>query len=768
MTAAPPAGTLELFDNDVPPIGGGDYVITVTHTADAIAPAIPPATQAITLVAPQVTLDQAEVLQCSPPPTATGQFGDVLASVLLAEPSLPWERTMPAKGCPWLALLVFAEGELSGGDPGTGLTATTFAKYQAITDAVVPPIALEKDVDTDQAVTYIRVPSTVFTQVTPRADELPWLAHVRRATPAGGTPTDVSVVMANRFPPLPPEGATAPARAIAHLVSVEGLTPWLVDAPAFTASGTQDGTQTYDSVVLLSLASWSFAVVPDPAESFQGLTLALQDAEYDPQAKAHAPRNLALTLPLPPGYPADASDPGQAEVAARVEAGYVPLTYHARSGEDAMAWYRGPVTPQLIAALDPPVPFRTADDALIYDTAHGVFDVSLASAWQIGRAAALGDRAFGQALYSYRQAVQQLGDVVVDQMARAQFPDHPGAPDDTAMTTSALAAIKSLLHTGPDAPADGDGGSGDRKLTWAQVAPAGMALLEALQDPRVVAAVEALVDDALLPVADWLAGLQLVEPLPFTCLVPDARMLPRATPPAGNPEGDPLPGAIRFGYLDPNWTSAMLDGALSLAVESSRQAAAAGALDPTIRKAVAAALQRRCGLAEPPTGPVSVLLLRSDLVSGWPTLAVTPLDGSGQPTIPVLRMDRLAPGVLLALFDGIPASVRIAEPHQALTLGVDEQGATELRNLRPPGQSSDPAVGHALGVTAPILTTATCLRGDGSARVLAVTATGGLVATITQALQQQGQATTAFGPAALALQLVRAPQAMAFDSAGGS
>jgi hypothetical protein len=755
--------TVQFFDSDVPPIKGGDFVITVTQTASAIAPDIPPAQQKITFSAPQVTLDPAEVVQCSPPPSATGPFGDVLASVLLAEPSLPWERSMPAENCPWLALLVFADGELSGGDPATHAVTGTVAEFLAIKDAVVPKITLEADVAPSQACSYIRVPAGLFTDVTPRASELPWLAHVRRSVPDSGPATELGVVMANRFPAVPAADAPAPAAAVAHLVSVEGLTPWLTDDPVFTASGTADGTLALGSVVMLSLASWTFGVVPEPAESFQGLTLSLLDAEYDPATGQHSPDLLALRLPLPPGYGPGAPDPGQAEVGARLTGGYVPLTYHARSGEEAMAWYRGPVTPALVATLDPPLPLPTADAALIYDAAHGVFDVSLAAAWQIGRAAALADRSFGQALFSYRQTVQQLGDVVVDRVARPQFADEPST-DLHGLAGQALGALHAVLgrEIGGPVPDSGQetGAPAGRSRLRAQPAPAGRPLLAALADPAVQQAVTDLAADALVPVAQWLAELTLLEPLPFTCLVPDPRMLPRVTPSAADPDAS-LPGAIRFGYIDPNWITALVTGALSLAVESSRQAGTPGTIDPAVQAAIGAALAQRCGLSQPPAGPVSVLLLRSDLVSGWPTLTVTPLDATGA-AVPVLRLDRLAPGVLLALFDGIPASVRLAEPHAALTLGLDEQGAAELRNLRPPPGDGDPPVGAPLGRTVPVLATPACLRPGG--RVLAV---AGLVTTIRTALSGQGQPVGAFGPAALALQLVRAPQEMTFDSAAG-
>ena len=64
----------------------------------------------------------------------------------------------------------------------------------------------------------------------------------------------------------------------------------------------------------------------------------------------------------------------------------------------------------------------------------------------------------------------------------------------------------------------------------------------------------------------WLADLQALSGLPFAYLVPDARMLP--------------PESIRFFAVDPNWTAALADGALSIAAKTAPAAAAIQALRP--------------------------------------------------------------------------------------------------------------------------------------------------------------------------------------------
>ena len=73
------------------------------------------------------------------------------------------------------------------------------------------------------------------------------------------------------------------------------------------------------------------------------------------------------------------------------------------------------------------------------------------------------------------------------------------------------------------------------------------------------------------------------------------------------------------------------------------------------------------------SGPIeaaSGFLLRSRVVSGWPTLEVTGYDEAGNP-LTVLRMDHLAPGVLLFLVEGLVHHVDIHEPAEGLHFGLD-------------------------------------------------------------------------------------------------
>jgi hypothetical protein len=62
-------------------------------------------------------------------------------------------------------------------------------------------------------------------------------------------------------------------------------------------------------------------------------------------------------------------------------------------------------------------------------------------------------------------------------------------------------------------------------------------------------------------------------------------------------------------------------------------------------------------------------------VSDWPGLAVTAFsDRTGAEPLQLLRLDRVAPTVLLAIFGGVAQQVRIAKPAQGLHFGVVEDG----------------------------------------------------------------------------------------------
>jgi hypothetical protein len=182
-----------------------------------------------------------------------------------------------------------------------------------------------------------------------------------------------------------------------------------------------------------------------------------------------------------------------------------------------------------------------------------------------------------------------------------------------------------------------------------------------------------------------LARLRLLEGVPFGYLVADSALLP--------------PESIRFFYVDRGWTDALVEGALAVGTITTNDRAALEQIYATVRSEVdeAERLVRLPG-AEPgatlpsgPAGTITGFLVRSRMVSGWPGLHVRgyALDnlrlappvsddkvGDAQDVpmrrLRTLRLERLAPAVLLALFDGVPQVVHLEEPRAGIQFGVDE------------------------------------------------------------------------------------------------
>ncbi len=174
----------------------------------------------------------------------------------------------------------------------------------------------------------------------------------------------------------------------------------------------------------------------------------------------------------------------------------------------------------------------------------------------------------------------------------------------------------------------------------------------------------------------FLARLRLLHGVPFSYLVPDARLLPMES--------------IRFFYIDRAWTDALVQGALSVGTLSTADRAQLEAMYPHLRDEVdetERTVQRRSDAKETPTGTAGTLcgfLLRSAAVSGWPNLhvrgymrdvlpddALSTVADAHPDRVRVLRIERLAPAVLMVIFDGVPVVVHIEEPRQGLQFGVN-------------------------------------------------------------------------------------------------
>lgn len=183
--------------------------------------------------------------------------------------------------------------------------------------------------------------------------------------------------------------------------------------------------------------------------------------------------------------------------------------------------------------------------------------------------------------------------------------------------------------------------------------------------------------DGALPaeLREWLVRLRLLDGVPFAYLVADSDLLP--------------PESIRWFYVDRRWTDALVQGALAVGTVNSDDRTQLTNQYPQVRDELDNEERNRRRVPGSDryagdTGPISGFLLRSRAVSGWPALhvrafSIDPGPAADEARIPedqpgrmrLLRLERLAPAVLLCLFDGVPSVVHLEEPRQGVQFGFD-------------------------------------------------------------------------------------------------
>ena len=237
----------------------------------------------------------------------------------------------------------------------------------------------------------------------------------------------------------------------------------------------------------------------------------------------------------------------------------------------------------------------------------------------------------------------------------------------------------------------------------------------------------------------FLAHVRLLVGVPFEYLVPDPRLLPDES--------------IRFFFLDRSWSDRAVDGAVAVGKIGTREQAYHQAHEPGVRQQldvterIVRPLQMRRGsftdlkaandANRASNGPADVItgfILRSAAVSGWPQMDVRaygsdlpePLDPSSADAqnaqLQTLRLERLSPSVLIALFQGIPTLVTLEEPHHGVQFGVqpafggfqiDERHAdgTQIRLGVAPNQVSKPLFAPVRQANTRVLSIASLRRG---------------------------------------------------------
>jgi len=659
-------GQIRFHQASPPPLPPGDYTLTVTQAmsggrTDATTPFSEQyrAEAPFTIAGPRFYLKPSEVYSVYPPAGQFGQFNNALPHMVFTRRTLPWERTIDGtlpdnnNPIPWLALLLLSRND-SADNELPKMVARTVGALRNPEAAIQGPqkLSLEHGQTDADLCNTIDLPADLFAEIVPSFDDLPLLAHVRDVNTGGKETLSLkqdgwfTVVLGNRLPAtstVSEEGETN----LVCLVSLEGLHALLPKVAAGKSTVTLAPGKI--AVRLAVLASWTFTCHGDNV--FKTRMQALDD-------------KTLLSLPI---AALTATDDASNTVRSALQLGYVGVNHTTRLGEQTVSWYRGPLVPLEMAPRSPYAAIPVADRVLRYDLDTGMFAAEYASAFELGRMMALQNRSFASAMYRYRNRVDQ--DIAAERH-RADLAQMLGVPasmrgrQSDKVTTAGYAPFvggATLEQAASSLFADWAQGSDDGSATQSAT-PANTASISFDPPPEVTR---------------FLARAVLLYGAPFAYLVPDERTLP--------------PESIRYFFLDPGWIATLIQGATTIG----RIGADDTVLDTYLRlHALDWALTDAATVRGDNAGPASTepkvsradwpltgFLLRSELVDGWQGVEMRAYDRAGA-ELPPLRIDRLAPDIMICIFNGKVMELTVKQPPEGLHFGLSpEHDAGKYKRL---------------------------------------------------------------------------------------
>lgn len=451
-TPAPPIGSMYLFDCVTPPLVDGSYRIdAVTNvTFDGQQAPLSSTSGYFDIEGPRFTLPATDVAAVYPPRNGHGGFDKYIPQIVISRRTLPWERRLTSDPsaigtpkrdqwtpqpdpfppvndpnewgpAPWLALLVFQEGEY------------TLHQNVALKSVVPADVYARLDVPDGITCDSIEVEAGLLQSVLPSLDELTLLAHVRQVNVddkelnAASGDGLYAVLMSNRVP--------APnAKFRACLVSLEERTDLVQADPPPVASPIFIGIlenpvigqiDKAPAAKAASLAAPAAANIGNLNNQFGSTVLATV-----------ADRNVANAVGFVTGpyyhvfietqqvvllhswtfectgvgtfrdyvQRINVSTMGTVEEQGHppvIDTGHIPITVMDRAGVHENVWYRGPFVPMPLTR--DPLTYHSADQCRRVTPETGAEDISYAAAFECGRLMAAADPRLGQELMRWRR-----------------------------------------------------------------------------------------------------------------------------------------------------------------------------------------------------------------------------------------------------------------------------------------------------------------------------------------------------------------------------
>ena len=370
----------KLADNCLPPLYEGDYNITFDHTM-TVAESQNSINEKFHIekkfcVAINAeTLPDSDVFHVSPAPNDQGDFSTELPFMVFNDPTYPWLKNLSTCDnlpIPWIALIILSEKEVveEKDVKHIDLKAETqnekfYFRYDDNKNSSY------KD---DDNVHIVRVSRTTFDSIMPDIEDRAWLTHCKNEVDLSTTDDittqkdgNFSVVIANRFPPRNSETSV---KYTAHLIPA-----YLYDDRNKIPAGID--------VELISIYHWSFY-----SEKIEG------DANDKKSDKSFV--SFIDRLKNKDGGPIKSRQVCDSKL----------KEHRLRTGEKTYSLYHGPIMPMKYNQA-PNIngeKVYTSDGRLIYDKTNGLFDISYAAAFNLGRLVTLSHNAEAQKIVNWRKS----------------------------------------------------------------------------------------------------------------------------------------------------------------------------------------------------------------------------------------------------------------------------------------------------------------------------------------------------------------------------
>ncbi|GLY99562.1 hypothetical protein [Actinoplanes sp. NBRC 103695] len=353
-----------------PPVTAGDHTVRLGHRIEGVGE-VAPVTAHFAVTAPQFGLAATEVQSVYPPHNSEGGYDTRLPQVALLRRTLPWEREATAgdpQRRPWLALVVLTDAE------------ATLRTGRPVTEAVPPALHARLKIRAESGTCdHLEVSPAVVARTFPRPDELAWLCHVREVavgdTELAGADEDgqLAVVVSARLPRAPAGEKLAYG---AYLISLEHR----LDVLPTTTGDPVDGLGPMQATPgggppLRFPVLFRFRFTVTGSGDFQSIM-----ENLDSGSLGTAPDGCPPVTPT----------------------GHVAIAHRTRRGEEAAAWYRGPLVPRPVVRGQAGAPLFAADQGRAI-AADGLEDLSVAAAFETGRLLALSDPRFLAELATWRR-----------------------------------------------------------------------------------------------------------------------------------------------------------------------------------------------------------------------------------------------------------------------------------------------------------------------------------------------------------------------------